>query len=158
MRRARLRLKTGLFVCPSIPGLRQEVDISPTVLDGLGLEVENASFPGTSLFKATPPDRALFSSSSIYSHAIGMRRGGLKYIYNFGRTPTEVYAINRDPDERREISETLPRSALNDAGNGHAPVARASIAGLTGPRMAEPLERKFWSSTHEKAIRDRKSE
>jgi lipoteichoic acid synthase len=98
-----------------IPGLRQEVDVLPTVLDALGLTPENTNFPGTSFFRPVPADRTLYFSSSIYSHSVGMRKGGLKYIYNFGRTPTEVYAIDHDPGERHDIAATLPRSAIDKA-------------------------------------------
>ncbi len=98
-----------------ISGLRQQVDVLPTVLDALGLTPENANFPGTSFFRPVPADRTLYFSSSIYLHAIGMRKRGLKYIYNFGRTPTEVYAIDHDPGERHDIAATLPRSAIDKA-------------------------------------------
>lgn len=134
----------------TIPGLRQEVDILPTILDGLGLEAENAIFPGTSLFKAVAPDRTLFFSSSIYSHALGMRKDGMKYIYNFGRTPTEAYAISHDPAEEHDIAETLPRSVIDqvemDMLVWHERVSRV----FTGPMAEVPFERQLWSSAHGK--------
>ena len=137
----------------SIPGLRQEVDILPTVVDALGFAPENASFPGTSIFKSVPLDRTFFFSSSIYSHAIGMRNNGLKYIYNFGRTPTEVYAIDHDPGEQHDISETLTRSTIDSAEEEmlvwHERVSRALAAPQDGTATRE---RNLWSSTQGKAI------
>jgi hypothetical protein len=46
---------------------------------------------------------------------MAMRRGGLKFIYNFERTPTEAYALDRDPGERHDIAATLPRKVLEEA-------------------------------------------
>jgi arylsulfatase A-like enzyme len=46
----------------SISGLRQEIDVLPTVFDALGLIAENATLPGTSLLKPVPVDRPLYFS------------------------------------------------------------------------------------------------
>jgi len=99
----------------SISGLRQQVDILPTVLDALGLTAEDATLPGTSLLKPVPADRPLYFSGALDSDFMAMRRGGLKFVYNFGRTPTETYAIDRDPGERRDIAATLPREVIEKA-------------------------------------------
>jgi len=99
----------------SISGLRQQVDIMPTVLDLLGLTAEDATLPGTSLLKPVPADRPLYFSGALDSEFMAMRRGGLKFVYNFGRTPTESYALDRDPGERRDIAATLPREVIEKA-------------------------------------------
>ena len=99
----------------SIQGLRQEEDVLPTVVDALGLTLENATFSGTSLLKPVPADRTLYFSGALYSQATAMRKGGTKYIYNFGRIPTEVYAIDQDPKEQHDIASTLPHSAIEQA-------------------------------------------
>lgn len=99
----------------SISGLREEVDVFPTVLDALGLTTTNATFSGTSLLKPVPPDRTLYYSGALYSQATAMQKGTTKYIYNFGRIPTEVYAIDQDPTEQHDIASTLPRLAIDKA-------------------------------------------
>ena len=99
----------------SISGLRQEVDILPTVLDALGLTAYKATFSGDSLLRPVPTDRPLYFSGALYSQATAMRRGGMKFIYNFGRVPTEVYPVDQDPGERRDIAATLPAATVEGA-------------------------------------------
>jgi hypothetical protein len=60
-------------------------------------------------------DRTVYLSGALHSQATALRKGGLKFIYNFGRTPTEAYAVDRDPRERHDIAPTLSRSAIEDA-------------------------------------------
>jgi lipoteichoic acid synthase len=92
----------------SISGLRQQVD-------ALGLAVEDATLPGTSLLKPVPANRPLYFSGALDSEFMAMRRGGLKFVYNFERTPTEAYALERDPGERHDIAATLPRKVIEEA-------------------------------------------
>jgi arylsulfatase A-like enzyme len=99
----------------SIVGLRQEPDILPTVLDALGMQGEHLNVPGTSLLKPASADRKLYFSTSFYHGALAMRTGSTKYIYNFDRTPTEVYDIEKDPAEQHDIAETIPDSKRKEA-------------------------------------------
>jgi hypothetical protein len=46
---------------------------------------------------------------------MAVRRRSLKFIYNFDRSPTEVYAINQDPGEQHDIAATLPRRTIDEA-------------------------------------------
>jgi lipoteichoic acid synthase len=98
-----------------IPGLREEVDVFPTVIDALGMRTEDSTFSGTSMLKPVPDDRELFFSGSLYSQSIAMQKRNLKFIYNFDRTPTEVYEIDQDPNEKHDIARTLPNSAIKQA-------------------------------------------
>jgi lipoteichoic acid synthase len=99
----------------SISGLRQEIDVLPTVLDALGLTAEGATLPGTSLLRPVPDDRALYFFATLDSYSMAMRRGRMKFIYNFERTPTEAYAIDIDPGEQHDIAATLPHQTIEDA-------------------------------------------
>lgn len=92
----------------SISGLRQEPDILPTVLDALGFQVERLNVPGHSLLKPVSPDRKLYFSTSFFDGALAMRTGATKFIYNFDRTPLEVYDIEQDPGEQHDIADTIP--------------------------------------------------
>jgi len=98
----------------SINGLRQELDILPTVLDALGMQSEHLFVPGTSLLKPESADRKLYFSTSFYHGTLAMRTGPIKYIYNFDRTPTEVYDIEKDPAEQHDIAESIPESKRKD--------------------------------------------
>ncbi len=99
----------------SVPGLRQQVDIVPTVFDALGLSVDNATLPGTSLFQPIPADRPLYFSATLDSNSMGLRREQLKFIYNFERAPTEVYSLDQDPTERHDIARATPPAVINAA-------------------------------------------
>jgi len=99
----------------SLSGLRQEIDVVPTVLDALGLTAENATIPGTSLLKSVPADRALYFFATLDSYSMAVRRGGMEFVYNFERTPTEAYAIDKDPAEQHDIAATLPRRTIEEA-------------------------------------------
>ena len=99
----------------AISGLRQEVDVMPTVLDALDMKAENATISGSSMLQPIPPDRPLYFSGALYSQATAMRKGGTKYIYNFGRIPVEAYAIDRDPSEQHDIAGTLPHAEIEKA-------------------------------------------
>lgn len=98
-----------------ISGLRQQIDVLPTVVDLLNMQMSGATYPGTSLFQPVPQDRKLFFSGSFDSTYLALRRDNLKFIYKFGRTPTEVYNIARDPQERRDIALSLPPAVVETA-------------------------------------------
>jgi lipoteichoic acid synthase len=98
-----------------ISGPRQEQDVLPTVLDAIGFQSEHLTVPGTSMLKPSPPDRDLYFSTSFYDGALAMREGQTKFIYNFDRTPMEVYDIEKDPGEHQNIAASIPESKLKDA-------------------------------------------
>ncbi len=92
----------------SITGLRQEPDIMPTVLDALGLQGEHLIIPGTSELRPVSPDRKLYYSTSFFDGILALRTGATKFIYNFDRTPLEVYDIGQDPEETHNIADKIP--------------------------------------------------
>ncbi len=118
----------------SISGVRQEVDVLPTVLDAVGVRAKAATLPGSSLLRPVAADRPVYFSCALYSQSTAMRRGGLKFIYDFGRNPTEAYAIERDPGERHDLAATLP----------HQTVAKAEMEMLL---WRERVSRAFSAST-----------
>jgi arylsulfatase A-like enzyme len=90
-----------------VGGVRQQIDIVPTVAELLGLQMTGARLPGSSLLQPVPADRRLYFSSILEDVALGLRVGSHKYIYNFGRTPTEAYELDSDPAERHDKANTL---------------------------------------------------
>ncbi|MFZ0549641.1 MAG: sulfatase-like hydrolase/transferase [Steroidobacteraceae bacterium] len=90
-----------------IGGLRQQIDVLPTVADALGLELRGAALPGTSLLSDPRGHQALFFSQYWDKTALALRIGRLKYIYAFERSPLEVFDLSSDPMERRNIAAQL---------------------------------------------------
>lgn len=94
----------GLLPHPGvIEGPRQQVDFVPTVAELLGLRIEGARLPGVSLLQDVDPKRTLFFSSSIDSSYLALRRGSVKYVYDFDRNPMEVYDLASDPAEQHPL-------------------------------------------------------
>jgi phosphoglycerol transferase MdoB-like AlkP superfamily enzyme len=104
----------GLIYAPSlwprggrIEGLRQQIDVLPTIADALGYRLEGGSVPGRSLLQSVPADRPLFFMSSQDNDFLAMRQGNRKYIYTFDRTPLQAYDLARDPDELHDLADSL---------------------------------------------------
>jgi lipoteichoic acid synthase len=116
-----LRIPTVLYapgqISPgsTIAGLRQEIDIVPTFLDLLGLELEHATLPGIPLTRPAPADRSVYFAGEAGAQFLAVRKGDLKFIYNYERTPTEVYSMSQDPDERHDLASTLDPRVIEDA-------------------------------------------
>jgi arylsulfatase A-like enzyme len=91
-----------------IEGLRQQIDVWPTVAAVLGLEVPLGSTPGRSMLDDADGHRALFFSTHFDSAALALLDGNMKYVYWFGRRPTEAYDLSADPGERVDIAARLP--------------------------------------------------
>ena len=98
-----------------ISGARQEIDILPTVLDLLNLRIDGFKGPGESLLGPVPDDRRLYFSTSFYRLSLAMREGPLKYVYNFDRSPMEVYDLTKDPTEDHDISASISAAVKDKA-------------------------------------------
>ena len=91
-----------------IGGLRQQMDVLPTVADALGLELRGGALPGSSLLSDPRGHEALFFAQYWDRTALALRIGNLKYIYSFGRSPPETFDLDSDPMERRNIAAQPP--------------------------------------------------
>jgi choline-sulfatase len=96
------------------------VDIYQTVLEnaGLGLNKEEADFPGKSLFEianaADDPDRIAFCeyhAAGAPTGAFMLRRGKYKYIHYVDYEP-ELFDLEVDPEELVNLSEETDQQAL----------------------------------------------
>lgn len=92
----------------TVSGLRQQIDVFPTVLDALGLEVTQGMLPGRSLLRPVPQDRRLYFSGVYEESTLGLRQGHTKFLYNYGRIPSEFYDLSDDPAERTDRGRELP--------------------------------------------------
>lgn len=96
-----------------VSGPRQQIDILPTLADLLGYRVVDAELPGISLLADVDASRALFFSSSIDWSFLAMRKGPRKYIYDYDRSPLEIYDLASDPGEARPLqASTLERNEI----------------------------------------------
>lgn len=102
-----VRLPRAMHRTGRIRGLRQQIDVLPTVAEVLGLELRGGRAPGRSLLDdAGHP--VLFFATHFDNGALALRDGDLKYIYRFGRRPTEVYRLSSDPAEERNVAGVVP--------------------------------------------------
>jgi lipoteichoic acid synthase len=97
-----------------ITGLRQQIDVLPTVIEALGLELHDNVLPGRSLLGATG-HQTLFFSEYVPTSLMAMRTGSRKYIYSFPDDATSVFDLDRDPDERVDIRAQVPAEVVSQA-------------------------------------------
>lgn len=82
------------------------VDLSPTVLDLLGLPAP-AAWEGRSLLSKDRPPRAYFYAAND-DYLLGVREGSFKYVYNATRGREQLYDLSKDPDERTNVAADFP--------------------------------------------------
>lgn len=82
------------------------VDIAPTIMNVLGLPASD-QWHGKSLFTAKKNDRAYFFAPWA-DYLFGYREGNRKYIYNATNGDTEIYDLDTDPQETKNIASDLP--------------------------------------------------
>ena len=87
-----------------VQGTRSQLDLMPTIADVLGLSVEGAGVPGSTLLGPVPADRTLYHASWIENQSMALRRGTRKYVYHYRRAPLEAYDTSRDPLERDDLA------------------------------------------------------
>jgi lipoteichoic acid synthase len=107
-----VRLPADLRRTGRVRGLRQQIDLWPTVAEVLGLEVRGGAAPGRSLLSDDDGHRALYFTTHFDNASLAMRDGDRKYIYWFGRRPMEVYDLARDPGEKVDRADEVPASEL----------------------------------------------
>lgn len=96
-----------------INGVRQNVDILPTVADMLGYSLGGGGVvPGISLITQGSPDRCIYFSGMFDRESLGMRCGSKKYIYSYRRQPMQIYNLDIDPLERVTISKNMSGNEL----------------------------------------------
>ena len=98
-----------------ITGVRQQIDILPTVAHVLGLNVIGGRMPGVSLFAQPDGNRTVFFSTIFDDLSLGMRRGSRKYIYNFDESPIRVYDMSSDRNEQQDVVSTTSRREIEAA-------------------------------------------
>ncbi|MCG8553762.1 MAG: LTA synthase family protein [Proteobacteria bacterium] len=88
-------------------GLRQMIDVVPTVLDVLGYEHRGGDLPGKSLLSSSGHN-TLYFSCWYKNRCLALRDGFRKTIYHYGRRGVEVFDLVGDPGEERNLIGLTP--------------------------------------------------
>ena len=94
-----------------VEGLSNHTDILPTVLDLLGYEVKNGSYPGYSLLRPIPEDRVLMCCCFNKDKCLASIKGSEKYIHHYGNQPDELFDLSEDPLEERNLAGERAKEA-----------------------------------------------
>lgn len=92
-----------------IDGLRYNLDVVPTVLDLLGLQVTRGKLEGLSLLKSDE-NRVLHASCWIEDQCVSRLWGNHKFIHYYGKQSDEYFDLTADPQESNNLIETLPKA------------------------------------------------
>jgi arylsulfatase A-like enzyme len=95
-----------------ITGSRQHIDFLPTLAQALGYRLEGGHYPGRSLLASVPADRPLYHSCWNGDLSLALRRDSLKFIYNHGRSPMQVFDVANDPLEKNDLAASYPPATL----------------------------------------------
>ncbi len=88
-------------------GVRQHVDIVPTVVERLGFAPSRPFF-GQSLFGK--PHESVYVHCYYQNFCRAQIRGKYKYIDNFGRRRAELYDLEADPQEKNDLGADPERT------------------------------------------------
>ncbi|MBN1335900.1 MAG: LTA synthase family protein [Deltaproteobacteria bacterium] len=83
-----------------VEGNRQTIDIVPTLLDWLGMDVLEGHLPGSSLLGPVPSDRVLYHSCWRSFRCLARRVGASKFIDHYRERDAELFDLQTDPDEQ----------------------------------------------------------
>ncbi len=87
-----------------VKGWRSHLDIVPSVLDLLDIEVVKGGFQGQTLFEQAPENRKEFYSCWFQRRCLAMREGPIKVIYHFDQLPMEVYDNSTDAFDQHNLA------------------------------------------------------
>ena len=93
--------------------LASQLDVLPTVLGLLGYDVKGGAYPGHSLLNL-PEDRTLMASRWYNKKCLASIEGSEKYIYHYSDRPEEVYDLEEDPLENKNIAEEVAPEELKE--------------------------------------------
>jgi len=82
------------------------VDLAPTIAEMAGVPAA-PEWQGRSLLDDRQPHRAYFYVAED-SFTLGVREGSWKYIYDLRDGTEELYDLDRDPDEQRNLAASQP--------------------------------------------------
>lgn len=122
-----------------IEGVRQQVDIAPTVLAGLGIAHPASLFDGRDLMTGAEHTYA-YSACWYDRRCAAETSGNVRVIENFDNQPMEVYDLAADPFERNNLLRARD-AEVREKWEAHAEAARARIEA----HRVKVAERYTWS-------------
>lgn len=104
----------------TIRGMIGSIDLVPTLLDLIGVKLDQFDFDGKSLLPAIRggivKNRLLYAEDIFESRGIGIiqaiRDSYSKYIRNLTKGTEEYYDLNQDPNEKENIIEKMESSEI----------------------------------------------
>jgi len=98
----------------NIKGLRQQIDVLPTIVESLGLRLQGQPMAGRSLL-SSPGHEALFFGTHLERSFLAMREGSYKYLYDLSRDSIKVFDLKQDPGEHSDVYSNISLSAISQA-------------------------------------------
>jgi arylsulfatase A-like enzyme len=89
-----------------VPHLASVIDIAPTILDLLGLEIPS-TYQGVSLLQVRPDTALFFTDYS--TRLVGLREERWKFIYEFESGRCSLFDLEKDPGETINLGTTFPQ-------------------------------------------------
>ena len=93
-----------------VTGLRQNIDVMPTLLELLRFAVQPGDLPGRSLLAAPGHDQLIFSANAR-RHQMALLTADRKTLWFYDRRPAASYARLTDPTEQRDLGPTAQTAA-----------------------------------------------
>lgn len=96
-----------------VEGLRQHIDIMPTILDMAGIEYKGR-LPGKSLLTESEGHKELLTSCFYTDYCLNYyTENGVKLSYYYGKRDPEMYDLNQDPGESNNLFAEMPEETIN---------------------------------------------
>ncbi|WP_435354977.1 sulfatase-like hydrolase/transferase [Emticicia sp. SJ17W-69] len=92
--------------------LATTVDIAPTIIDRLGLPIPK-TWEGNSLYSNENRDFTFHQMNEHYAIIYCKGKSKLKYVFNYKTKKEEIYDLNKDLYEKRDLINTLDKPSLN---------------------------------------------
>lgn len=86
-----------------VEGPANQLDLLPTLAGLLGYGVTGGDYPGSPLY-ALPEDRLMMASCYHEHSCMASVRGKEKYIHHFGNQDDELFDLEDDPRERKNLA------------------------------------------------------
>ncbi|HXV60270.1 MAG TPA: sulfatase-like hydrolase/transferase [Vicinamibacteria bacterium] len=89
-----------------VSGPASLLDVLPTLVDALGFDVVDSSYPGESVFRIRDPGRTLYFNCFNHGRCRGQLEGTRKFIHYYDEQADELFDLANDPFERHNLAST----------------------------------------------------
>jgi len=109
-----IRLPQAAHRVGHVRGLRQQIDVVPTVADALGFDLRGGTLPGRSMLSTTGHN-VLFFNGHQPDTLLALRTADRKFIYDFESDAVSVYQLDREPGEQTDVHAEVAPKVLQQA-------------------------------------------